>query len=250
MNNLDVIISKIEEFAPLGLAQEWDNSGWQVYLGNNTINKIMLALSPTIDIIEDSINKGCELLITHHPLIFSGIKSVSSQNSVTMPVIKAIQGNLQIYCAHTNLDVTEGGIADVLVNMLNLENSENLNMSGIGRKAKLPQPESLDFVINKIKQVLNIEKLRLINPAGIKNIRSIAVLPGSGGSILPDLEGVDLYITGDIKYHDALFVKEFAVIDAGHPETERIILPVLKELLEEFDTDIFIAEDRLPWNYV
>ncbi len=253
MNNLSLIISKIEEFAPPGLAEEWDNSGWQVYLGNNQIKKVMLALSPTIDVIESAVKEGCELLITHHPLLFSGIKTISAENYANLPLIKAMQSNLQVYCAHTNLDSTQGGIADVLAKMLGLNKVcpiEGTDETGLGRKGELCQPENLAGFIRKLKQILNTGQLKLINPGNIEKVRTIGLLPGSGGSFIPSLKGIDLYVTGDVKYHEALMVNDFAVIDAGHFETEKIILPVLKDLLSEFNAEILIAREKLPWEII
>ncbi len=253
MSNLDKIISKIEEFAPPSLARQWDNPGWQVYLGNKNINKIMLALSPTPDVIESAVKKDCELLITHHPMIFEKVKTLSVEDYANLALIKAVRGNLQVYCAHTNLDVAEGGIADILAEKLELKNispAEPGDTPGFGRKGELSRTEDLSGLISKVKQLLNTNKIKLINPANVEKIRKIAVLPGSGGGFIPLLKDIDLYITGDVKYHDALLVRNFAVIDAGHFETEKVILPVLKELLKEFETEIFLAEEKVPWKFV
>ncbi len=253
MENLNKIIAKIEQFAPLELAESWDNSGWQLYLGNKTINKIMLAVSPTIDVIEDAVNKGCDLLITHHPLIFSGIKSLSTDNYSDLPLIKAVQNNLQIYSAHTNLDVTKGGIADLLAEKIGLKGICHLNIpenGNFGRQGELKNSENLIELVDKIKKALDIDKLKLINPSEVQNIKTVAVVPGSGGSFIADLQDIDLYITGDIKYHDALTVKDFAVIDIGHLESEKIILEKLANLLKKLDAEIFIAEEKTPWELV
>ncbi|HSA06984.1 MAG TPA: Nif3-like dinuclear metal center hexameric protein [Candidatus Gastranaerophilales bacterium] len=253
MNILNKIIAKIEQFALLNLAKEWDNSGWQVYLGNKNIKKVMLALSPTLNVVESSIKEGCDLLITHHPLIFSGIKKISTANYSDLPLITAIRNNLQIYCAHTNLDITQGGIADVLAKMLDLKNISPLGTAeevDFGRKGELEQAENLTVLIAKIKQTLNIDKLKLINPANLKKIKTIGLLPGSGGSFIREIKGIDLYITGDVKYHDALSAGEFAVIDAGHFETEKIILNILKNLLKECETEILIADENPPWELI
>ena len=255
MNKLDNIISKIEKFAPPNLAKDWDNSGWQVYLGNNNnINNVMLALSPTLDVIENAADKNCELLITHHPLIFSKINSLSSLNSGNLAIIKAVQANIQVYSAHTNLDITIGGIADKLAEMFELKNilpfCKTNEEADFGRVGVLEQEESLINVINKVKNILNSDKVKLINPSNIQKIRQIALMPGSGGGFIPTLESIDCYITGDVKYHDALEVKNFAVIDAGHFETEKIILSTLKDLIKEFDIEIFIPKEKPPWEFV
>lgn len=253
MNNLDEIINKIQQFAPESLAEEWDNTGWQIFLGNKSISKLMIALSPSIDVIEQAVSNNCELLITHHPLIFDKISNLCIKNFSNQPVINAIKNNLQIYSAHTNFDSAEGGMADILANMLGLSEISSLattESTGIGRKGCLLYEEELDLIIEKIKKQLDIETIKLINPAEIRKVRNIAVLPGSGGGLIPYLNNIDLYITGDVKYHDALSAEKFAVIDAGHFETEIIALEYLKNLIENCGSEIFIAKEKHPWVYV
>lgn len=251
MENLSKIIKKIENFAPPELASDWDNSGWQVYLGNNSVNKILLALTCTSDVIEQAIENNCDLIISHHPLIFEKFNKISSENSTSQALIKAIQNNIQIYSAHTNLDSTQGGIADKLAELLNLKNVKNLKKlsedSQLGRIGELEEEKDLNIFIKELKEIIKINKIKLINPSNKTKIRKIAVVPGSGAGFISKLKDIDVYITGDVKYHDALEVKDFIVIDAGHFETERIILPVLKELLVEFGAEILFADEKSPW---
>lgn len=254
MIRVNKIIEKIEKFAPLKLQSEWDNSGWQIYLGNNEINKVLLALSPTLDVIEQAIDKGCGLIIAHHPMIFGKINKIKTGNYTGLAIIKAIQNNIQIYSAHTNLDVVQNGVADKLAALLNLNNikiiEDTILDSGFGRVGELEKEENLEEFLGKLKQLLNIENLKLINPSNIEKIKRIAVCPGSGGEFIKDLKDVDLYITGDVKYHTALEVGNMVVVDAGHLETERIILSDLKELLDDLDIEILIAQESSPWQVV
>jgi dinuclear metal center YbgI/SA1388 family protein len=254
MTKVNEIIEKIENFAPLSLQSEWDNSGWQVYLGNFDIDKVLLALSPTFDVIEQAVEKKCELIISHHPLIFSKINKLNINNFADKSVIKAVQNNIQIYSAHTNLDVVQGGVADKLANLLNLKNLSIIGNtdtnSGFGRIGELEQEQNLEDFLTDLKKVLNIDSLRLINPTGKTKVKKIAVCPGSGGDFIQNLTDVDLYITGDIRYHTALEVNNMAVADAGHMETEQIILPVIKDLLKEFKIDTFIAQEKSPWQTI
>lgn len=250
MSKTNEIIAKIEKFAPPCLAEEWDNSGWQIFLDIQEVNKVMIALSPTPDVIEKAVNNRYELLITHHPLFFSGLKSLSEKDYVGSSVIQAIQNHLQIYSAHTNLDAARGGIADVFANMLKLKNILPLqpdNVDKPGRIGEFQQEKSIDLLVKELKTLLNTDGLKVINPSNIEKIRTVSILPGSGGSFIPFIN-TDLYITGDVKYHDALLADNTVVIDAGHFESERIILPVLKDfLLKEFQLEIGIAEENVPW---
>ena len=248
MTKVSKIIEKIENFAPSSLAADWDNSGWQIYLGNAEVKKTLLAISPDINVINQAIEKNCGLIISHHPLLFEKINRINSGNIYDMAIIKAIQHNIPIYSAHTNLDVTKNGIADKLAGLFELKNLETFE--DFVRIGELEKEENFANFLVKLKNVLNINKLSLINPANMERIKRIAVCPGSGGDLIEKLSGIDLYITSDIKYHSALKASDMIVVDAGHLETERIILPVLRDLLLEFDLEILIAEEESPFDVV
>lgn len=251
MIELNKLIDKIEQFAPPKLASDWDNSGWQVYLGNNSVNKVLMALTCTLDIVDQAIENQCDLIISHHPLIFEKVNKISTENSAFLPVIKAIQNNIQVYSAHTNLDSTQGGIADKLAELLCLKNITSLEQitedSQLGRVGELEKEKDLDIFIKELKAILKIDKIKLTNHSNKSRVKKIVVVPGGGASFIPKIKDIDVLITGDLKYHNALDAKDFIVIDAGHFETERIILPVLKELLAEFCTDVLIAKENPPW---
>ena len=251
MTDLNKIIEKIEKFAPPELASDWDNSGWQVYLGNNSVNKILIALTCTLDVLEQAIKNNCNLIISHHPLIFEKINKISTENNAVLPLIKAIQNNIQVYSAHTNLDSCKGGVADKLAVLLGLKNirfpDQLAEDSRFARVGELEKEKELDIFIKELKEILKTDNIKLINYSNKTKIKKIAIIPGSGASFIPKLKDIDVLITGDVKYHNALEAKDFAVIDAGHCETERIILPVLKELLSEFSAETLIAEETSPW---
>ena len=223
MENLNKIIEKIEKFAPPELASDWDNSGWQVYLGNDSVNKVIIALSPTLNVIEQAIKNNCDLVISHHPLIFEKINKISAKNNALLPLIKVIQNNIQVYSAHTNLDSTQGGIADKLAELLKLKNIKNLELvseeSRLERIGELEEEKDLNLFIKELKEILKIDKIKLINPSNKTTIKKVAVIPGSGACFIPTLKDIDVFITGDVKYHDALEVNDLIVIDSGHLET-------------------------------
>jgi len=254
MENLEKIIEKIENFAPPELACDWDNSGWQIYLGNNSVNKILVTLTCTLDVVEQAIKNNCDLIISHHPLIFEKLNKISTANINSLALIKAIQSNIQVYSAHTNLDSAQGGIADKLAELLELKNVDCLEQiseeSKLGRVGELKEEISLDIFIKKLKEALKTNNIKLINPLNKTKIKKIAVIPGSGAGFIHQIKDIDVLITGDVKYHNALEVKDIVVIDAGHFETERIILPVIKELLKEFSMGVLIAEEKAPWEFL
>lgn len=234
------VIEKIEALAPLDLQEDWDNSGWQIKLESDTEAKIMLALSPTFDVIEQAKNNGCNLLVTHHPLFFSKLKKITPDTMQNQVAIAAIEAGIQIYAAHTNLDKTQGGINDLLAKLFGL--SEVHDEFDIVRVGKV-ESTSLDEFISKVKTILSCKEVKLINPLGIKEINKVAICSGSGGDFINKVNA-DLFITGDVKYHTAIEVQDKAVLDAGHFETERIVIPYLKDYLSQ---DAIIADEKYPW---
>jgi len=243
---VDKIIQIIEDFAPPSLAEEWDNSGWQIKLGIKEVNNVMLCLSVTPQIIEQAVYNNCGLIISHHPLIFSGIKKIDTENVVNNLIVDCIKHNIQVYSAHTNLDCTSGGVNDILCEKLGLIYQENLNK--FVKITQLPEKMSVDSFILKLKISLNAPKIKLINPQNIQEIKTVAICSGSGSEFINDVIGkADAYITGDVKYHSALEVRDIVVIDAGHFETEKIILQTLKNLLHTEIPDIITGKENEPW---
>ena len=127
MIEIKKIINKLESFAPLELAEEWDNSGWQINLGKTKATNVMLCLSLTSDVLKQAIEEKCDLIISHHPLIFSGIKKIQSNDVTHQLIIDCIQNDIQVYSAHTNLDATKGGVNDILCKKLELPAQETFN---------------------------------------------------------------------------------------------------------------------------
>jgi len=242
---LEKIIEKLEEFAPLSLCVEWDNSGWQVYLGNSNIKKIMLCLTATSDVIEQAKQARCDLIVSHHPLIFDKLAKINSDTPVGKVITDAAKNDIQIYAMHTNLDSAKNGIADRLAEKIGLTKVENFN--DYVRIGVLDKEEDILSYLEKVKNALCIDNIRLINPLNKRAVKKVALCPGGGGDFIAELKNIDMYLTADIKYHQGLSVQDFALADAGHFETERIILPYLKELLSQFNAEVLIAGEKSPW---
>lgn len=244
MVDVKKVISKLEKFAPLELAEEWDNSGWQINLGKVRAKNLMFCLTVTPDIIEQAINNSCNLIISHHPLFFNEFKNISAENLSQKVLVEAVKNEIQIYSAHTNLDKTKGGVNDVLIKTLGISRASKVG--DYVRVGSYPKAITLDDFIMKLKLSLNAQNVRLINPDNLQKVKTVAVCSGSGAEFINDVPA-DVFVTSDIKYHSALEVKNKAVIDAGHFETERIILPVLKELLLKEAPDTIIAREHTPF---
>jgi dinuclear metal center YbgI/SA1388 family protein len=235
------IINKIETFAPLSLAESWDNTGWQVNLGIEETDRVLLALSPTLDVIEQAKEKNCGLIITHHPLFFGKITKLSNDVFNNKVAIEAIKNNIQIYAAHTNLDKTDGGINDYLAQMFGLK---DVDVFGDLVRVGMVEPVAIEDFSLRIKEVLGCQSVKLINPCGIKTVEKVALCSGAGGEFIKAVDA-DVFVTGDVKYHSAIEILDKTVIDVGHFESERVILPVLQELLAP--CECFIAQEKYPW---
>lgn len=242
MIKTDYIISKIEKYASLELSESWDNSGWQIDLGHDYTNKVLVALSLTKNVLEQAITNDCDLIITHHPLIFNSIKKIN--NSL---ILEAIKNNICVYSAHTNLDKTYGSTTDALCGVLGLQNL--VTVEDYVKITHLKDELALEQLTDNIKQALNLDTLKLINPDNITIVRNIAVCAGAGGGFIDKLRDydVDVYITGDIKFHKALEVEGFAVIDIGHFESELPVLPLIQGLIAKTKVEVMIAKEEKPW---
>lgn len=245
------IINILEKKFPTKNAENWDNVGLMIGDRRKEIKKIQISLDCTIMAIDKAIKNGVDLILTHHPIIFRGIKKINSDDVLGRKIIKLIQNDIAVYSMHTNLDATKFGLNDLVAEKLGAENFKIIEKietdieSGIGREFRLKKEVNLRDYIVFIKEEFNISNLRVISENIDKPIKKIAVVNGSGMSYWRDAKKlkVDLFITGDVSYHDALDAKEsgLSVIDMGHFESEicfsKIILEELKDL--QIETEIF-----------
>ena len=245
MIKTEKIISAIEGYASPDLAEDWDNSGWQINLHHDYSNKVLVALSLTQDVLEQAITNDCDLIVTHHPLIFDKLGRID--NNI---IVQAIKHNISIYSAHTNLDKTYGSTTDALCGVLGLKNL--ITVDEYIKIAHLKDEIGLDEMLTQVKSSLGCERLKLINPMGIESVKNVAVVAGAGGSYIKKVAqyDVDLYITGDIKFHSAVEVTNFAVLDVGHFESEIPVLPLIQGLIAKTGVETMIAQEHVPWVYV
>lgn len=245
MIKTDEIISKIERYASPDLAESWDNTGWQINLHHDYTNRVLVALSFTKDVLEQAITNDCDLIITHHPPIFHKLNKID--NNI---LIQAIKHNICVYSAHTNLDKTYGSTTDALCGVLGLKNLITVN--DYIKISHLKDEIALDEFISGVKQSLDSQRIKLINPSNIQTIRNVAICAGAGGSYIETLHDydIDIYITGDIKFHAALEVEGFAVADIGHFESELPVLPLIQGLIAKAGVETIIAREQVPWTYI
>lgn len=233
------IIEKINSHYPPCLAYDWDNPGLIFGRKEQTVNKILVSLDITEEVIKEAAQKSANLVISHHPLIFSGIKSVNEDTRVGKILLFAAEHNISLFCTHTNMDTAENGINTYLAKLLNMENTEfieknpDFENAGLGKIGTVT-PTTLASLAKKVKTVLNTPFVRICGNEE-QPIQKIAVASGSCSELIPTAVslGADVIITGDLKYHTCLdYTSEtFSVIDAGHFPTENIVKNMFAEIL-------------------
>lgn len=240
------IIKVLENYAPLDTAEEWDNSGWQVFLGNDYTTKVLICLTVTENIINQAEDLGCNLIVSHHPVIFKPIKNVTDTK-----IIKAIQKGIQIYSLHTNCDKTKNGTSDLIAERLNLKKVASLN--DFVRVGLTSREVTIDELVSYVKLAFNVERIKLINNSNVTRIKTVAVCAGSGAEFIKDIEkyNIDAYITSEVKYHDALDSKRVAIFDIGHFESEKPFVEEIKNLLEsKRGIEVVVAKEKPAWEFV
>lgn len=253
------IIKIIEDKFPHTNAEEWDNVGLLVGDLNKEIKKIQFSIDATMEAIENAVKLEVDMIITHHPIIFKAIKSIREQELLGKKLRKLIKNDINVYCIHTNLDSTRGGLNDFVLKKIGVEKSKILDMNeerecGIGRIYTLEKEVKLIDYIEKIKKDLSIRNLRFITKNFNKNIKKVALINGSAMSYwrLAKAKNIDLFITGDITYHDALDALEngLDIIDFGHYESENLFYRLLEQELNSLDLEFFIFNDGPVFNFL
>lgn len=253
MKNIQNIMDLMEGFAPIKLKEDFDNVGLMVGDANENVRKVLLALDCTDEVIEEAIVKNCELIITHHPLIFRKPNRIIEQDLLGSKIIKLIKNNIAVYSSHTNLDSVENGINDTLVEMLGFKDSKIIDEykgeenCGIGRIISLDTEIDSRELIKHLKNILKNDYIR--GHIGKEKIKTIAIINGSGTSYFEEAYklGADCIITGDTSYHYISDYKELGVtiLDADHFNTEWLVfLEVMKKITKEFNDVEFIESEK------
>lgn len=222
------ITKRIERFAPLDTAESWDCSGWIVETASKEIKKIMLALTITDSVFKQACEQDCDMIISHHPLFEVPLK----------------YKNINMYCAHTNLDIANGGTTDTLINNIGF-NSQEIVAEGFLRL--VDTKITVDEFVKRLKQIS--PNMRYVNNKNIKNLKKIAFCAGSGAEFINDAYklGADALVTGDLKFHTALD-SPIAVFDVGHFESEIQVLRVFENLINN-DCEFVYANEHSPFVY-
>ena len=232
------IISVIEEFAPLSLQESWDNSGLCIGSPEDSVSSVLLGLDCTPELVDEAISCGADMIVTHHPLIFSGLKKISPEDKVGEAVIKAIKAGISIYAAHTSADKVIAGVSGAMAARLGLKDvailDEDGDGTGLGVVGNLPEAMAAEDVIRLVKDRFGLKAMRASRPVD-GMIERIALCGGSGGSLIKAARrsGAQLYISGDISYHNFFTEDGFMIMDIGHYESEIEIVDILFSLIKK-----------------
>ena len=222
------IINILEKKFPKINAEEWDNVGLLIGDYDKEVKKIQFSLDATLESIEHAISEKVDMLITHHPIIFKSIKDITEQNILGKKIRDLIKNDINVYSIHTNLDSSIEGLNDYVLKKIGISEYKILDFN---------EEKNLKNFIEELKLKLKILNLRVISNDLDKKIKKVALINGSAMSYWRKAkkEKVDLFITGDVGYHDALDALEngLNVIDFGHYESEHFFYEILIEELKE-----------------
>ena len=253
------LVAVLDRLAPPALAEEWDNVGLLVGRHNQPAHRVLVALDLRDEILGEAAELGCDAVITHHPPIFPSLSAISDDTPATELVLRAAESRIAIVAAHTNLDAATGGLNDVMADLLGLTATRPLRPSptdpsvGLGRVGQAPARMTLERFVKRAGEAFDAPRRYIGDPSA--RVRTVACCTGSGASLLPDAQaaGADVYVTSDLKYHDADRAHGLALVALPHARVERVAMKrwakTLERALAQEDVDVrFAATDTDPWH--
>jgi dinuclear metal center YbgI/SA1388 family protein len=239
------IYNLLDKIAPVSLQMDFDNAGFLVGEGERKVSRVLVSLDITEAVVEEALQKGAQLIVSHHPVIFQPVKRITDEDKAGRTLLALIRGGISAICMHTNLDAVQGGVNDKLAEAAGLEITGLLEQDGtdgngapygIGRTGNLKAgPTPLPAYAEQLKHNLGCNGLRFYD-AG-RPVHSVAVGGGACGDMLADAMacGCDTFVTSDVKYDVFLEAQSMGMnlIDAGHYPTEDVITAPLVQWLRE-----------------
>lgn len=255
------LLEKFNQLCPFSAAVEWDNSGFLIGNPDREVKKAALALDATESIIEEAVEKGADMIVTHHPLVFQPLKAVCSDDHLGKRVLKLIENKISLIALHTNFDICV--MADMAAEKLGITNCQVLEITGekdgkkegFGRIGLLPRDMTIGELAEHVKERLELD---FVTVAGRKEemVRKVAISTGAGksgiGSCLEN--GVQVLITGDVDHHTAVDAMEIglSLIDGGHFGTEKMFAGYMAEYFKREipEVDAYIGRMEPPFAVV
>ncbi len=259
------VAEAIEEVVPAALQESWDNSGLLIGLEDRHVSRLLTCLEVDMKVVNEAIHLGAEMIVTHHPLIFSGIKKLNGGDPDERAVMKLVGNGISVYSCHTPFDKVKGGNNDIVAKMLGLTSVKNLNgepvpatakmiekadEADIGRMGKLKETMTCRQMLNLVSAQMDISlrQLRFVGDLD-EEITTVGICTGAGADLMEMAagSGCQMFITGDVKYHEArrALARGMCVIDAGHYGTEKFFAEAMKEKLEKKLEDVSITASKV-----
>lgn len=238
----------IENMSPLCLQEEWDNSGFQIKFEASPVSKVLVAIEITDSVIEEAIDSGAEAIVTHHPMFFRPISNIYDNTVTGNYIVRLIQNEISVYSSHTPFDKCAGGNNDYLAKLLDLCDVRVAGEDGFCRTGSVDGQCSAGEYIDRICERLDIDK-RAMSFTGDLNaeVKTVGLCSGAGAEFAAAAAdtGWDLFITGDVKYHQAREACESGInlLDIGHYGSEKIFTENMAKYLRD-NTEIDIIESK------
>lgn len=236
------VIAALERFAPLPLQEDYDNAGLQVGLTEAEVSGALLCLDVTETVVDEAISKGCNLIVSHHPLIFRKLRQLTDANYVQRSVIKAIKNDIAIVSMHTNLDSAKGGVNYMIARQLGLQNVQLVDaheVDGVEGASlvigDLAEKMCSEDFIKMVKSTFSCGSM-MANELLQRPVRKIAICGGAGSFMLGKAmaNGADAFLTGEMHYHEYFDCEQkIQICVIGHYESEQYTSLLLKEIIEE-----------------
>ena len=235
------IAAAIEQFAPLSLQEEWDNCGLQVGLPDSEVTAVLVCLDVTPEVLAEAEKRECNMVVSHHPLIFRGLKHITGSTPTESMVATAIQRGISIYSAHTNVDNAPGGMSYEMARLMHLRNVEVLcpqagsTESGLGVIGDIEPLPALEF-LRRVKETFHVKGLRYSANSPTLVIRKVAMCGGAGADFIKDAirSNADVYVSGDIKYHEMTsYADKILIADIGHFDSEVCVRKIFAGILRQ-----------------
>ena len=236
------VLSALERFAPLPLQESWDNAGLQVGLTETEVSGALLCLDVNEKIVDEAIQKGCNLVVSHHPLLFRGLKTISDLTDVQRTVMKAVQKGVCVISMHTNMDNAKGGVNYKMAEKLGLRDVQFLAPkmvdgveSGSGVIGELPEAQASDDFVLAVKKAFGVE-CAMCNELLRIPVRKVALCGGAGDFLLDDAlkAGADAFITGEMHYHQYFgYEQQIQICVIGHYQSEQYTAEIFRDIIEK-----------------
>lgn len=244
------VLSALEGFAPLPLQEDWDNAGLQIGLTETEVSGALLCLDVNEAIVDEAIRKGCNLIVSHHPLLFRGLKQISGANYVERTVMRALEHHIAVISMHTNMDNAQGGVNFKIAEKLGLQHvrfgDAQATDHGSWIIGELSEPEAADDFVIEVKKAFDVE-CAMCNQLLRRPIRTVAICGGAGDFLLDEAiaAGADAFITGEMHYHVYFgHEQEIQICVIGHYQSEQFTSEIFQQIIHAQCPDVktFIAE--------